>query len=193
MRTDTNHTLAIKGSPWAMTKFALMGLALTAVSATMVFTLPGASQPGAFHMFIGSIGLIFFGLCTLILLWRMLTSRGAVVTLAPQGIRDTRVAADFIPWPAIRNIGTWESFDQRVMVLTLDPAVEKDLRLTLTARLTRSPNRSLGINGLCVTAHGLRIDYDDLIATTRAYARAAQNRPLRPNGGHSTAKIYKLH
>jgi hypothetical protein len=191
--TDPSRILEIQGSPWAMTKFLLMGLALTAISAAMAFSLLGG-QPNVFRQFIGLAGLAFFGLATAIMLWRMVTSRGAVITLAPEGIRDIRVASGFIPWPAIRNIGTWRSFDQNVMVLTIDPAAEEKLRLTLIAKLTRRPNRSLGINGLCVTAHGLKINFSDLLATTRTYAQAARNQTPWRNGKPSgSAKIYKLH
>lgn len=190
---DTSRTLEIQGSPRAMTKFALMGLAMTALSAALAFPVLDA-QPHILRQFIGFIGLAFFGLATAILLWRMVTSRGTVITLAPEGIRDIRVAAGFIPWSAIRNISTWQSFDQNVMVLAIDPAVEGKLRLTLIAKCTRRPNRSLGINGLCVTAHGLNINFSDLLATTRAYARAAQNQTSWRNGKPSgSAKIYKLH
>lgn len=191
--TDSSRILEIPGAPWAMMKFFLMGLAMTALSAAVAFPLLDG-QPGVLRQFIGFAGVAFFGLATVIMLWRMLTSRGAIVTLAPEGIRDIRVARGFIPWSAIRNITTSRSFDQDVMVLAIHPSAEARLRLTLIARLTRGPNRGLGINGLCVTAHGLRINFSDLLATTRAYARAAQNQTSWGDGKPSgSAKIYKLH
>jgi hypothetical protein len=58
------------------------------------------------------------------------------------------------------------------MVLAVDPAAERGFVLTRMARMTRDMNRSLGADGLCVTASGIKIDYDTLLATSMAYWEA---------------------
>lgn len=58
------------------------------------------------------------------------------------------------------------------MVLALDPAAEAKLTLPLLARLTRRPNRWLGVDGLCIGVQDLNIDFDTLRNATIAYARA---------------------
>jgi hypothetical protein len=62
------------------------------------------------------------------------------------------------------------------MVLDVDPAFESRLTLTAIARWTRGPNRATGADGLCITALGLKIDYDTLLTTATAYAHKAQRR-----------------
>jgi hypothetical protein len=79
-----------------------------------------------------------------------------------------------VPWSAVTGISTWQLGPQRVMVLAVDPAVERRLTLTTIAKWSRAPNRALGADGLCVTAQGLAIDYDTLYATALAYAEAAR-------------------
>jgi hypothetical protein len=99
------------------------------------------------------------------------------VTISPQGFRDTRLAAELIPWRAVRGVSTWSyngalAWRQSVMVLAVEPVTEAKLTLPLLARLTRRPNRWLGADGLCIGIQDLKIDFDTLQATTIAYARA---------------------
>jgi hypothetical protein len=55
------------------------------------------------------------------------------------------------------------------MVLAVDPEVEGKLHLSRIARWSRGANKRLGADGLCVTAQGLKIDYDELWSTAMAY------------------------
>ncbi len=59
------------------------------------------------------------------------------------------------------------------MVLDVDPAVEAALLLSRIARWSRAANKQLGADGLCVTAQGLKMGYDELLMTTSVYAEAA--------------------
>jgi hypothetical protein len=95
--------------------------------------------------------------------------RGPVIIISPQGIFDRRLARRVIPWTAVRSIFTWS----HLMVLDVDPDVESTLDLTPLARWTRGANRSVGADGLCITAEGLKLDHDTLLATSGAYWEAA--------------------
>jgi hypothetical protein len=128
---------------------------------------------GSFAEFVFFAVAMFFGGGIALLLWRLFTTR-SVVTITPEGIRDVRVAAELIPWSAIDHIAIW---DKQVMLLTVDPAVEAGLTLTRLTRWTRASNRAVGVElGFAVTAMGLKIGFDELLATTQAYARAWQSR-----------------
>jgi hypothetical protein len=121
---------------------------------------------------IGYLGLAFFGPCALLIAWRLLTQRGPVITLSPQGFRDVRVSHDVVPWRAIASIGTWTHSGQRIMVLGMKSGEEEKLKLTRIARMSRGANARLGADGLAITAQGTKINHDDLIATTTAYVQA---------------------
>lgn len=170
METDTSRTIEIEGSPTKLVILIACGVAMTGVSVALLF-IPDYRDDW-FVWLIGYFGAVFFGLGTLIATVRFLRARAPVVILSPAGIRDTRVSADTIPWRAIRNISTWSFQGQSVMVLAVDPTVERGLRLTIIARWTRKANAALGADGLCVSAAGLKIDYPSLLATAQAYARA---------------------
>jgi hypothetical protein len=172
-----SQVVEISSSPWKMLGLSALGVLMTGLSVAIALQLFPGMQVDAFHQLMGYVGAGFFGLCTVLGFWRLLTTSGPVVTITPEGIRDTRIAREFIPWTAIGRISTWEYRGQRVMVLAVDPEVERGLTLTSIARWSRGANRALGADGLCVTAQGLRIDYDTLLATSVALARGTTSGP----------------
>jgi hypothetical protein len=162
MAEDAADLVNIEGSPAALLMLTGLGVLMTAVSAVVGFGLLGIDDASPFSRTICIFGTAFFGLCTLIALYRLLFVRGPVITISSQGICDRRVAADVIPWSSIHKLSTWEHSGQRALVLNVDPAVERTLRLSTMAKYTRSANRALGADGLCLTAQGLKISYDEL-------------------------------
>lgn len=169
---DTSRTIEIAGSPVKLLLLVAGGIVMTAGAAALAFGwIPDLGFDA--HL-IGWIGVVFFALCTLVAFPRLFTQRGPVVTIAPDGIRDTRVAAELIPWRAVQRMATWEYRGQKVVVLGVDPAVEARLTLTRLARWTRGANRALGADGLCVGATGVKIDFDTLLNTSVGYWQASR-------------------
>jgi hypothetical protein len=194
---DTRGAVEIEASLAKMLGLTGLSLLMTALSATVALPLLPNVPPGSLAQFVGRVGTVFFGACTVLALWRALTMRGPVITITPEGILDRRIAAKLIPWSAVNDIGTWEYRKQRVMVLAVDPAVEAGLNLTRIARWTRDANRALGADGLCVTAQGLKIGFDELLETSLAYAGARQSgRAAAPTyrdaGEHSGAQARRV-
>lgn len=175
MTTDTSRTLEIEGSPRKLLGLVGAGVAMTAASLAVALPLFDGMPTDPVAKVVGWFGVVFFGLCTVVAAWRLIAVRGPVLTMAPYGIRDTRIARDFIPWTAVQRISTWQFGRQKAMVLAVDPAMEVKLGLTPMARWTRSANRALGADGLCITALGLKIDYATLFQIATDYANAARS------------------
>jgi hypothetical protein len=148
-------------------------MAWGAVAAAIVTVMSGvvARHPdpgfGVVTIAFGVAGVVFFGMCTALLIWRLLTTR-VVLTLAPEGIRDVRLAREFIPWSAIEGVSIYTMAGQRCVVLKVAPEVERRLTLTRIARWTRGGNRALGADGLCISAQGLEIELDALLVLIAA-------------------------
>jgi hypothetical protein len=157
--TDTTRTIEIRQSPWEMLKLLAIGLAFVACSIFILY------QGSILYIAIGWFGILFFGALTLVVVSRLLSLIGPVVTISPSGVRDVRVAADTIPWSAITDISNWSAFNQPAVIL----AVEKHLRLSLITRMTRRANASLGADGLAIASQGLSIGHDELLETLTAY------------------------
>jgi hypothetical protein len=171
---DTSRRVEIRQSPGQMLRLTALGVGMTALSGVIAFRLIDTVKPGSFGQFMGMVGLFFFGLCTAIGVKRLMMTRGPVLTLGPEGIRDVRIANAFIPWEAIRRISTWSAYGQKVMMLEIDPLVEAKLPTARAVTWLRQANRGLGANGLGVTAQGLDVSYETLLAMTTAYAEAAR-------------------
>ncbi|HRQ26849.1 STM3941 family protein [Hyphomicrobium sp.] len=171
MSIDTSRKITFSDSPWKLLFGVLIGLAMVGLS-VYVFTLTtyrGREIPPIRMQTYGTIGVVFFGFCVMVVVGRMLNRRGGIVTLGPEGLRDIRIAPGFVPWSAIQEISTWGGGMSAVMVLSVRPETESALRLTPMARWTRGMNAKLGADGLCVASAGLATDYTTLLATTEAY------------------------
>jgi hypothetical protein len=173
LEIDTEKTLEIAASPVKLLLMAFGGLIFVIAGYFMTQATVDTTRASAEVVrVIGYVSIAFFGPVTALIVWRLLTQRGTVITLSPAGLRDVRVSPDIVPWPTIANISTWQHSGQSVMIVALLPGEEAKLRLTLIARLSRRANAKLGADGLAVAAQGTKIGHDALMAATIRYAKA---------------------
>lgn len=168
---STNGTNIVEIGNSAPRTLGLVGISvlMTALSAAVAFDVFPDQHVDIVYRAVGVIGMLLFGLGTIAWLWRQLGSRGPVLTISPEGIRDRRIAPETIPWSAIRDVFTWEYSGQRILVLDVDPALERTMHLSRMVRWTRGANRKLGADGLCVATHGLKITHDELFELVRQH------------------------
>jgi len=180
MTIDTSREIQIEASPMKLLRAALGGVLLTATSLAIALHWLPDIQHGSFVEFIGYAGAVLFPAATLFALWRALTTHGPVVTLSREGIRDRRLAPELIPWSAVGDITVWKQRRQRSMILSVDPTVEAGLTLSRLVRWTRNANRAVGVDGLWVSAGDLKSSFDELLATTLAFAQTSRSREVTP-------------
>jgi hypothetical protein len=172
MSTDDTRTIEFHASPTRLlTLLAFSGMS-TAIAAALAFRLLPNLPNDPTVVSAGYTGLVFFTFCAAVAVWRLLAQRGPVVTISPAGLRDVRVAAQPIPWRAIKSISTMQMQRQMVLLIAIDPAEEARLTLTRVARWMRTANRAHGVDGLVVSAHGLKVGYPTLFYTCRDYWEA---------------------
>jgi hypothetical protein len=176
MTIDTSRRLEFHGSRGKLLGLALLGAGMTALSLWIV--AGGLAPAGSLAELAGYAGALFFGAATLVGCYRLATANRVMLTIAPEGIRDVRVADAFIPWTSVRSLSTWSMQGQQVLVVEVDPETEKNLPLTRLARWSRGANKSLGADGLCISPAGLGLSYDELLGLATQYAQthAAQSR-----------------
>ena len=173
---DTTRTIEIKGSVLKLLLLLAAGVALTAGSAWLLTVDfgPNPSPRNWLAIIAAYAGVPVFALCSLVAVRRLLAASEPVVTISPHGILDTRIASGVIRWRDIADISLWTHRQQNFIVLSVSPAVERQIGLRWIAKWTRSANAALGADGLCITATGLRTDDLTLHATCLAYAAAAR-------------------
>jgi hypothetical protein len=177
MSTDTSRTIEFYASPARLITLLLFSTMSTGIAAALAFRLfPNmTNDPAATSA--GYTGMVFFAFCAAVAIWRLFQQRRAAITLSPAGLRDVRVAAEPIPWRAIKSISTLQMQRQMVLVVAIDPAEEAHLTLTRVARWTRSANRRLGADGLVISPQGLTIGYPTLFYTCRDFWEAWRKAP----------------
>jgi len=177
MSTDTTRTIEFHASSARQLTLLTFSAMSTAIAAALAFRLFPNLPNDPTAVSAGYSGIVFFAFCAGVAIWRLWAQRGAVVTLSPAGLRDVRVAAEPIPWRAIKSISTWQMQRQMVLLVAIDPADEARLTLTRLARWTRNAHRKLGADGLIVSAHGLKVGYPTLFYTCRDFWEAWRNAP----------------
>jgi hypothetical protein len=170
---NLSNSVEIKGSPAKLIGLLAIGIALTVLCAMVAFGYIPV-RAGSFRQFLIWVGLVFFGLGSLVIASRLLRASNTVVTLSQEGLWDTRLSERPIPWSAIQDVGVWTMQGQKVIVLPVPPEVESTLGLSRIARWSRSANRKLGADGLCVMASGLKTSHDALLAEIVARVEAAR-------------------
>jgi hypothetical protein len=174
---DTTQTIIFQASPTRLLTLLAFSTLSTAIAAALAFRLFPNMPHDPAAVSAGYSGLVFFSFCAVVAVWRLIAQRGAIVTVSPAGLHDVRVAAEPIPWPAIKAISTWKLQRQMVLVLAVDPATEARLPLTRMTRWTRNANRTLGADGLVVSSYGLKVGYATLYYTCLDYWVAWRDKP----------------
>ncbi|MCB1521390.1 MAG: hypothetical protein KDJ37_12555 [Hyphomicrobiaceae bacterium] len=154
----------------------LLGIVMAGVSAAVAMVANSQSDGELFPKIAGTFGAVFFGLCTLIILSRMFSTRSPAITLTLQGWQDTRIAPEVVPWSVVRSVSSRSISNQTFVVVEIDPAYERRLRLTRMVRLTRRPNAMLGFDGLVVNPSGLDASHEELYSAFSDYLAAASGR-----------------
>ena len=160
---DSNpaETTEIVSSPAKHVVLALGGIVFVALGVWLLNIDPNDLSLKV----IGSLSILFFGAMTGLIVWRLLTQRGTVITLTPQGFHDIRVTKSAVPWNAVEAVSVWSSQGQASVIVKLKPGEEQKLELTTIARMTRKANAALGADGLALTAQGTKISHDALLST----------------------------
>ncbi len=170
-RMKTSPTIEFEASLTLAACRVVAGLCLTALFVSIGFHV-FAPMDDVLDLMIGGIGSAAAVLWTAFGIWRLATLRRPIVTIAPDGIRDRRIAGEMVPWSAVARVSSREDYRSKVMVLAIDQRTERTLTRTWRSRLSRDAERRMGTGGLCVTASGLRTSHETLMATTLAYLEA---------------------
>jgi hypothetical protein len=167
-----------------------LGAAMTLLSAVVGFGwLP--DEMDIAHRTIGDLGIALFGLATAKCAWTLLTVRGPVVLVSNYGIRDLRIANEFILWDCVTDVSACEHRGQQFVVLKITPALEQRLFCDGTAKALLAANRALGVDGIAISASGLATKFDALLQSCTAHYQASPF-ALRPGPKDESVAVPRL-
>jgi hypothetical protein len=166
----------IHRSPLRAAGLFIAACAFTAICAWMIYAHPGTGRravtPGSFSEFAAYVGVVFFGLCAVLMVPKLF-QRGPVVSVGPRGIYDRRLSTDWIPWGAITGITPVQIQRQRMLVLEVDPSADASLPWTNQARRMARLNRAFGPFGYWMAAADLRGGFPALAQAITREQRSA--------------------
>ena len=126
-----------------------------------------------------------FGLVTGRLIWLLPAERGPVVIVTPYGIRDLRIGNEFLLWDSIAEISAEEGRGHKAIVLTLTPALQRQL-CTISTLVPRAQNERQN-ERIVIRSEGLATDFDTLLRACRdCHAASAARTALQQEDERGT-------
>lgn len=160
---DATHDLEISPCTTQLRLLVAAGFALTLFSATLAFDWWDGL--GDYDTTVGYAGVVLFGLVTGRLIWLLPAERGPVVIVTPYGIRDLRIGNEFLLWDSIAEVSTEEGRGHKAIVLTLTPALQRQL-CTISTLVPRAQNERQN-ERIVIRSEGLATDFDTLLRACR--------------------------
>lgn len=172
---DPTETIEISASASQLLgSFILTVLASIGVGAAVWLNVAILTTPALIAFLIGMsvlVGLSF------LLARLMLRSDTPVVTISPEGVRDIRLSEDMITWQDIEAVRTLRNRQVPGIELILSKQAEKDLTYKPLPRLLRNYRGLSSSVRYAVSAHGVKMRHQQLLATLKAYAEAHGPQP----------------
>jgi len=170
MTIDPNETLCFKrsiGRTLLLLSLSLPFVGLGYVLTTGAFDAPGSEGDGRI---LGMICMAFFGGLGLYGVIRLALKPDQVIEIGPEGIRDARISADWLPWAYITGISTWSSRGASMIMLELDETFETTLNQSALYKAFKLANAVVGAQGHCLNPMGFGVSSSDLWSVILAYA-----------------------
>lgn len=138
-----------------------IGAAFVAIGVSMI-NGGAAESRGVSSLYFGWIGTVFFGLCLLVTIHRLIFGHRKPVELSTQGFWDKRAFAQEVPWSAVSRISAWShSGTSMLRIQFTDEAILRN-QLTLIGKTTRWLNKPFGLEGIYVASTDLDISFSEL-------------------------------
>lgn len=137
---------------------------------------------------VGYAGIAFFGLMAAKFVWVLFAERAPVLSVSRDGIRDLRMANEFILWKSVADVSAGRVGRQSFVVLKLEPAVEQRLFCADVAQPMLAANRALGLDGIAISPVGLATDFDGLMATCSGYFAESRRTAVAQRGSGPSSR-----
>lgn len=124
---------------------------------------------GTSTIFFGWVTVVFFGICSVLALFRLIFGSNTPVILSPTGFVDKRSFKREIPWSEISHVSVFSYRKTSMIRLQLAYDGIDRLELTWSATITRWLNKPFSLDGLYISSSDLDISFPELWDVTRRY------------------------
>lgn len=163
---DTSETIEIKASAAKQVSYALL-----CVLATLAFVEAFEKADDTVGIAVSALAVAIIGAGTVFLVSQYVPRRGTVITISPEGIRDIRIAPEFIPWTAVQTIFPQSSIGNKYLLLSVDREAVEALTIdSVSRRQGFGSDQVPDFETLQISSSGLKVKFSTLRDTCLAYA-----------------------
>lgn len=160
-----------RNSPWRVAGLLLLGLGFVFIGAWIAGLAGPPPRPGM--TWLGWVGIVFFGACTVKAVPRLF-DRSVLVRIDAQGVTVAQWSSRRIDWHRIERVGTWSHRGQRMLVLHLkQPAQHAERRL---AAPIAAANRALTGGDVAITLTGTDRTFEEAFRAVSRFSPIAPDR-----------------
>lgn len=165
--TIRDHTV-INRSVSKLFGLVASGAAFVAIGVWMINGGGVDLHPGESSVYLGWIVTVFFGLCLLGLIHRLIFGHRKPVELSTQGFWDKRVLSQLVPWSAVSRISVWSYRGTSMLRVQFTDEAILHNQLTPIGK-TRWLNKPFGLDGIYVACTDLDISVSELRIVFQKY------------------------
>lgn len=165
--TMRDHTV-IERSVSKLTGLVAIGAAFVAIGVWMI-NGGALDSRGEGTVYLGWTGTVFFGLCLLVVVHRLIFGHRKPVELSTQGFWDKRALTQEVPWSVVSRVSVWSHRGTSLLrVQITDEAILRN-HLTPIGKTTRWLNKPFGLDGIYIGSTDLDISFSELSMLFQKY------------------------
>lgn len=131
-----------------------LGLAFVVLCAFLMKVAYDKQGAGGFGVFVGIVGILFFGVCTGFFFVALFDRRPAL-QFVREGLLASDISSRLIGWQDILDVRLVTYKNEQMIELILSPSAEKSLPFKRAKRVLRPLNRAFGFEGVFMNTYGL--------------------------------------
>lgn len=172
MQIDTEKTIQFKISKGRRVRLFILYLAVTFMSAFILWSEYQGWNKGSSKALIGIGGLILGLSSSLAAMNRLINIADLTVELGPKGIFDRRICKYPIPWSEIVSISKSETNGQTLLMLEFTNEFEETQINSIHHLIMKFKNRRFGARGRGIDPLDFHVGYQTFNRMVHAYAKA---------------------
>ncbi|MDB5666759.1 STM3941 family protein [Cypionkella sp.] len=130
-------------------------------------------------LFFGWLSVLFFGMCSGLVLYRLFYASKTPVIFSPTGLIDKRSFIGEIPWSAIARVSVFSTPRSSLIRLELVSYGSYRLQLSRSGKFVRSMGKLFNMDGLYISSSEIDISFPELWSLMRSYVKEFCPRALQ--------------
>lgn len=169
MSKDTDEHIVIGRSLLKLFGLVVGGVVFVAIGVWMIQGGGADSSRGAPPAFLGWLCAVFFGLATVVGIFRAIFGPRKPLELSPYGFWDKRVFDREVPWSSVVRISIWSHRGTSILIVKLTDEAMQGIKRPKMNFVARWMNKPFGIDGISIVTGDLAISFSEFVSLFQKY------------------------